>query len=495
MAIVLGLALPMMMAAAHMWRVRTFTIDDAYISYRYARNLAHGVGLVYNPGERIEGYTNFLWTLILAGGIRVGVDPDLLAKLLGAASALGSIALAYGIAGRILPYTVVPATATWLLGSSIVATGWSVFGLETGFFVCLVLAGTYLFFVESEELAPPGAAAPPAWSRVPWSGLVFALAGLARPEAPMFVAVLMLSLGRGVIHRKNLLRAALFLAPVLAHVAFRHAYYGTWLPNTFAAKTGNLAAQLPAGAAYIGGWAAHVGELPYLAVLGVAFGALRRRRDVLVLVALALAVLGYVAIVGGDWMKFFRFMAPFEPLCFILVDVGVRRTLELADGPTNVAICALAAWIGVHRYAALRDAQIEILQKDKRFWDMATGGTARWLLINEPGKVALGDIGYVGWQTDYPILDLLGLVDPVISKLPGGYTQKLGPAFLDRFFDAAPKYFVLISATADCRVPSVIGSQLLWGDPRFQERYELGGTVPLDRGFAWCVYEQRIRHE
>lgn len=40
--------------------------DDAMISMRYARNLVNGLGLLHNPGERVEGYTNFLWTIYMA---------------------------------------------------------------------------------------------------------------------------------------------------------------------------------------------------------------------------------------------------------------------------------------------------------------------------------------------------------------------------------------------------------------------------------------------
>ena len=70
----LGLVLPALLVLANMARVRSFTIDDSFISYRYARNLARGLGLVYNAGERIEGYTNFLFTVLLAGGIKLGID-------------------------------------------------------------------------------------------------------------------------------------------------------------------------------------------------------------------------------------------------------------------------------------------------------------------------------------------------------------------------------------------------------------------------------------
>ncbi len=61
-----------------------FLTDDAYISFRYARNLADGHGLVFNPGfERVEGYTNLLWVLILAAGALAGIAPEAAAIPLG----------------------------------------------------------------------------------------------------------------------------------------------------------------------------------------------------------------------------------------------------------------------------------------------------------------------------------------------------------------------------------------------------------------------------
>src|SRR5262249_18839900 len=74
--------LPLMLAAtlllllAHAWLYR-FQCDDASITFRYAQTLSEGHGLVFNPGlERVEGYTNFLWTLMLAGCARLGAAPD-----------------------------------------------------------------------------------------------------------------------------------------------------------------------------------------------------------------------------------------------------------------------------------------------------------------------------------------------------------------------------------------------------------------------------------
>ena len=165
--LVFGFVLPAILLAVNMWRVHSFTVDDSFISFRYARNLARGLGLVYNPGEHIEGYTNFLFTVLLAGGIKLGIDPEVLSKLIGGAAAFGSLWLTQAISGRLLPYRTLPCIATWLLASTIVFSGWCVFGLETGLFVFLILAGTYLFLRETGRSAreAPAAAGPDAWLR------------------------------------------------------------------------------------------------------------------------------------------------------------------------------------------------------------------------------------------------------------------------------------------------------------------------------------------
>ncbi|APR77677.1 Hypothetical protein A7982_03024 [Minicystis rosea] len=493
-ALLFGLVLPAMLLAVNMWRVHAFTVDDSYISFRYARNLARGWGLVYNEGERIEGYTNFLWTVILAGGIKLGFDPNNVAKVLGAASAFGSMSLTYAISNRLAPYRTLPCVATWLLASTVVFSGYAIFGLETGAFVFFVLAGTYLFLRETDATLRPDVepASAPAREGFPWSGVVFALAGLTRPEAPMYIGILMLFLGRRFFSKQNILRGVVFAAPIAAHLLFRHAYYGSWVPNTLSAKTGNLQGQLQAGLGYVNNYLGHAGPVVYLALLGLGLGLAKKRRDLLAIATIGAAVMGYVVLVGGDWMKYFRFLAPFEPFCFLLVCVGVRRAVDRRDLATNVAVAIFAVVVTGHRSGMIRDAQADLLNKEKRFWDMAAGGTATWLKQNTtPGELAIGDIGYVGWETDYPILDLLGLVDPVISKLPGGYTQKLGPGFNQRFFDKKPKYLLLISAQNDCTHPSVPGSQVLYRDRRFHDQYQMAGKVPLDGGFNWCIYQRK----
>jgi arabinofuranosyltransferase len=72
-----------------------FVCDDAYISFRYAYNFAHHGELSYNRGERVEGYTNFLWTLAIGLLMRVGVEPELSSQLLGATSGAAALVLLF----------------------------------------------------------------------------------------------------------------------------------------------------------------------------------------------------------------------------------------------------------------------------------------------------------------------------------------------------------------------------------------------------------------
>ncbi|WP_437599980.1 hypothetical protein WMF28_00305 [Sorangium sp. So ce590] len=496
----LGLVLPALLLVANMVRVRSFTIDDAYISYRYARNFARGLGLVYNTGEHIEGYTNFLWTVLLAVGIKLGLDPDVVAKALGGLAACGSLGAVYLLSARLRPHGAIPCIATWLFATSIVLSGYAVFGLETPLFLLLVLAGTEMMFRERDR-----------GTGFPYSGLVFGLAGLTRPEAPMFLGIPMLFLGLRFFGRQNLLRGVVFAAPIACHMLWRYSYYGTWLPNTLSAKTGSLAEQLAGGRHYLAEYAAHTSPVLLLALFGLCVAIVSRHRDALCVAALALAVGGYVLLVGGDWMPFYRFMSPFEPFCFLLAGLGARSLLEplltalsaraaesraggaiaLAAGAGVLAVGGLVA-LGAFRAQRLDRAQLRILDDDKRFWDSAAGGTAAWFQQHgKPGEVAVGDIGYIGYATDYPVLDLLGLVDPVISKLPGGYTRKTGPGYVQRVFDKAPRYFVFIGGADTCDKLPFPAQEKLRKDRRFRGIYEVAGKVRHSKNGYWCIFERR----
>src|SRR3954462_15635353 len=71
--------------------VFNFVTDDAFISFVYSRNLARHGQLVFNLGERVEGYTNFLWTVLLAGLMKVGLQPEIMSRVLGTWCAVSTL--------------------------------------------------------------------------------------------------------------------------------------------------------------------------------------------------------------------------------------------------------------------------------------------------------------------------------------------------------------------------------------------------------------------
>src|SRR5438105_12922704 len=99
---------------------RDWQADDAYISYRYAWNLVHGHGLVYNPGEVVEGYTNFLWTLLAAGAIAVGLPPAGVTLALIIAASISLVALTYYLATKLAGDVSITTMQLWALVSAAV---------------------------------------------------------------------------------------------------------------------------------------------------------------------------------------------------------------------------------------------------------------------------------------------------------------------------------------------------------------------------------------
>lgn len=492
-AFLLGLLAPAVLLVVLLARA-PLVIDDAYITFRYARNLARGLGLVYNAGERVEGYTDFLWTVLVAGGLKLHLDPHLVTRLLGGGSALGALVVVWALALRLHPGRLVPPIATWLLASSATFVGYAMSGLETAFFVFLILLGSWQLLVERDQS-----------DRFPWSGLVYALAALTRPEAPLYFGIAVLALGRRAFGRQNSIRVVVFLSIVAGHVLWRRAYYGAWLPNTLHAKTGgDRAEQAQAGLAYLRAYVEATGPVLVGGLVGVVVAVRRSTWLRSLILATALAGAASVVALGGDWMPLWRFMAPVEPFVFLLIDLGFRSVAEpnpeVSPSPRRAARFARgAAWAALAVYTAVAASgagdrlrtQLSALALEQQGWDESAFPVARWFARRgQPGRLALGDIGYVGWATDYPILDILGLVDAEIAALPGSYGHKQGPRYLDYFFSRRPDYFVLISGHEDCDHPFHPSIEAIYRDPqrRLHEGYRVLQRIPVGGNAGWCIY-------
>src|SRR5690348_4928100 len=129
-----------------------FVTDDAFISFVFSRNLAEHGELTFNLGQPVEGYTNFLWTLVLGLGMLVGAPPEWLSRVLGTACALATLLVVFRITeralGRRTPWAAVPSL---LLACSSGFACWSSGGLETQLFTLLVAAALDAFVAAATE--------------------------------------------------------------------------------------------------------------------------------------------------------------------------------------------------------------------------------------------------------------------------------------------------------------------------------------------------------
>ena len=153
-------------------------VDDAFIIFRYADNFARGEGLVYNPGEPVEGYTSFSWTLLLGLLATPGQSLVGLAQTLGVLSGLLSLSLAWWLGRALLSEKRwLPLLVVALLATNRSVSVWAIEGLETKFFGLSLLA-TLVAWV---RLGAGGS-----WRGVPVVGLLAAWMALTRPEGLLF---------------------------------------------------------------------------------------------------------------------------------------------------------------------------------------------------------------------------------------------------------------------------------------------------------------------
>jgi arabinofuranosyltransferase len=331
----------------HAWHY-AFLTDDAFISFRYARNLATGHGLVFNPGlEPVEGYTNFLWVLILAGFRWWGAAPEVVAPVLSLALTVVLWILvarrSLAIAGPREPAWVVFLPCAFLAATRSVAV-WSSGGLETRLFEVLVVAGTFrvLAEIESDRLRT--------WA----SGGLFALASLTRPDGilvggSVLAVAALWTMRRGrFVARQWIVRTAAFFVPVAAHLLFRLAYYGDWVPNTWHAKVGGRV-WWDMGFTYLGAFALEYGLVFLAPLVGLGVASCLRKGDGIVPLAYAAVALPHalhVAAVGGDHFEY-RPLDLYFPFLFLLATDGVREGVERTRRTWPSLVLATAGFAGL----------------------------------------------------------------------------------------------------------------------------------------------------
>ena len=307
-----------------------FISDDAFISLRYAANLLAGHGLVFNIGERVEGFTSPLWTLLLAGFGACGFDLLEAARALGLLCSVLTLPITYWLARQCgaTPPTALIAPALLAFNGSFAC--WAASGMETALFVVLI-AAAFATALSGSYWASAG---------------LTAAATLARPEGLLVLLVLgchqFLRAGRSWL--PWLLVGG---GPYALLLAFRRWYYGDWLPNTYYAKTGGGWAQIQRGLDYLRDYAtAHEG---LLLLVGLALFALLRGTVGMRLVAVGWLLFWLaIAWLGGDGLPMYRFALTPLPLfaAFAAAFVSDLVWPFLAARKSGVALAVVLAALG-----------------------------------------------------------------------------------------------------------------------------------------------------
>ncbi|MCP4661749.1 MAG: hypothetical protein GY856_40625, partial [bacterium] len=446
------------------------------------RNLVEGHGLVFNPGERVEGYTNFLWVLLGAAWLKAGANAMAGLQWLSVVATLGLVAVVGRLDRLGGAASAVPALI-WLL--PLEAFGyWASTGMETMLFATLFTAAVYLGLREALT------------GRFLGSPLVFVLLALTRPEGVLCFALglagcaLVSRLRRGGWPLRRLVRDGLVFGLAYGtYFAWRLVYYGELLPNTFQAKVTGGAEQWLNGLINLREWASTCPVFA-LTLLAPAVVLVSRRRGLLIAQPETLAVwvitvgwVAYVFLIGGDFMPYLRFFLPVLPLCAVLAS----RTLAIAAGELRgvdrhlgpIVIVLLLVQVGAN---LMTDAPQRAFVAHRTTVVGQEVGRYFAETLDHDDLIAVNTAGSLPYESALPTIDMLGLTDRAIARHPvyvvsplwSGHRRGWGEYVLSR----RPRAVVWYN-TAGLREPHYLGDHQLADSPFFRFFYQLRpATLP-----------------
>lgn len=463
----IALVLVCSLFAAHALAFKVL-LDDAFISFRYARNFAEGLGLVYNPGERVEGYTDFSWVFLLGILGRLGIDIPAAGTFLGMLLSLATIVLLrfHPMPARAWPSA--PAPPLWLawlpslfLAASLPFAFQAGSGLATALFTFLLTLSVYARERWRED-------------RFPREVLPVTLLALTRPEGCLILLVfLVFELADAFVRprsdaralrstpwRRATLLAVVFAVLFVPYFVWRWTYYGFLLPNTFYAKVGTTLEQVQRGLQYGWDFLPHVaGPLLLVVILFATFS--RARRGQALRITLIAVFGGYVISVGGDHMPVFRFFVPILPVVYLMLRDALLAVFELHGERTTaggggqssgsrraarratirsevlnparsgtsmpmvrsiraaVLIALALSFIETGYFSFRRELgnvfQETLAEKRAQERELRLVGQ-HFASVSKPGStLALGITGAIGYYSRLPILDFFGLTDSQIA--------------------------------------------------------------------------------
>lgn len=392
------------------------TIEDAFISFRYAQNWAAGKGLTLNPGEAVEGYSNFLWTVAIGLGVRWGWEPVIVARWLGVAAAAALLAI-LAVGARRWAGNEAAAIALALAGCSTALAFWATSGLETVLYT-LWVAGALLLY--PAERLDPGQGN----RRTPGYAFLLALAALTRPEGLGLALLLILFDIRRRGLRAAWLAAIVFIALYAPFLLWRWVTYEALIPNSLLAKAGlweSLAVEparfLMLSLAYAGNWALKWGLPLWLLLIWRTRGHAAFLPLLLTLAYTALTALA----AAGDWMPLQRLWMPALGPFVWLAAIGWQRLHRRRRLATLLLLLLILLQVDM---PALRQVNRDTRGLDL-WWQQQMRLVSR-AAADEALPMATTVLGRTGYYLpDLPLLDAFGLADGHIAR-QGAAVLRLG---------------------------------------------------------------------
>lgn len=457
-----------------------FPLDDSWIHLQFARNLANGLGLSYNPGELVTGSTAPLWTALLALLFLLPGGVVFWTKLLGAGLYLAGIDATWRLAREL----GLPRGLSTLAAALTLATGWLVWsalsGMEIPLFILLSLWGMVLHLRERSGTSQEAA-------RPPLSLAVLAVAVLARPEGLLLLllAVLdrLLAFERRPSLRALLAGAALAACALAGPFLFYAWAGGSVLPTTYAAKGGGEIRHLLPDFRYL----ANVLGLffrpqPWMTLLAGSgaialasrLGTASRDRGLLPALWLFGLPLAYSLLTPGPTKmlgNFGRYYFPLFPVLIVLGVLGLEPAISAVSAMTaRLRFPGVRAGLGTVGAAVLLAPTLFNFFQGERFYvqnvanvEESDVAIARWLAGRLPpeASLAVNDIGAIKYFLPNRVIDLASIATPEIGREIGRATAAGVPwseALLAAMARRRPDYVVVF--------PSWFPG--LAGDPRFR---------------------------
>lgn len=413
-------------------------VDDAMTSMQYAKQLASGNGLVFNVGERVEGYSNFLWVVFMTPiywlSERLGFPFVPAVTLFNVAFACANLVLVYAISKRLLGDRH---PATWLaVGLCLVDNSyavWAVLGLEVHFLAFFMLLSVW--FLTSEHPR-----------RYVGLGLSLLAAHLTRPDAGLFCAVLLGNLAvdavsmwrRGekqparALFGGALLASAIWLVGYGSYFYLRYRYYGLPFPNTYYLKLGGPIDAWARGLDYLRGFLNERAFAPLLVFF--AWFAIRGSSVVRPLFVYNLLHAFYVVYVGGDFFAGHRFFVPEIPQLALLVAVAASELWKLAQlpaakgwlsrmevTPERLQGALVVSAIGLLGAVFQRGLVLGPLVGEVVTWGKDLTNQTKlfqWLGEHKTKNASIATclIGHTGFYSSARVIDMCGVIDPVTAQ-------------------------------------------------------------------------------